>query len=165
MLRYRTKDITRINYRALSPAGAPHARMDKIKGRSDDMLKITRRQRVSRPRSRACLMGMEQIGPHYLLMVRREGYHDTLEVKVELTDGSVLEHYRELVSAPEKHPCQAEDGAGPGSQGNPRRAQDAGTRSRARPNGCRTCVKPIRFPGPGSGEEMSLDTRKLPRKG
>lgn len=96
MLRYRTKDITRIRTEPC-PCGRTTARMDKIKGRSDDMLKI-RGVNVFPSQVESVLMGMDKIGPHYLLVVRREGYHDTLEVKVELIDGSVLEHYRELVT-------------------------------------------------------------------
>lgn len=96
MLRYRTKDITRIRTEPC-PCGRTTARMDKIKGRSDDMLKI-RGVNVFPSQVESVLMGMEKIGPHYLLVVRREGYHDTLEVKVELIDGSLLEHYRELVA-------------------------------------------------------------------
>ncbi len=100
MLRYRTKDITRIRTDPC-PCGRTTARMDKIKGRSDDMLKI-RGVNVFPSQVESVLMGMDKIGAHYLLVVRREGYHDTLEVKVELIDGSVLEHYRELVTL-QKH--------------------------------------------------------------
>ncbi len=96
LLRYRTKDITRINTEPCA-CGRTTARMDKIKGRSDDMLKI-RGVNVFPSQVESVLVGMDKIGPHYLLVVRREGYHDTLEVKVELIDGSVLEHYRELVA-------------------------------------------------------------------
>ena len=96
LLRYRTKDITRINTEPCA-CGRTTARMDKIKGRSDDMLKI-RGVNVFPSQVESVLVGMDKIGPHYLLVVRREGYHDTLEVKVELIDGSVLEHYRELVT-------------------------------------------------------------------
>ena len=39
---------------------------------------------------------MEHIGPHYQLVVRREGFADTLEVKVELISGEVLDSYGEL---------------------------------------------------------------------
>lgn len=42
------------------------------------------------------LVGTEKIGPHYQLVVRREGFADTLEVKVELIDGSVLDKYQEI---------------------------------------------------------------------
>ena len=69
--------------------------MDKIKGRSDDMLKI-RGVNVFPSQVESVLVGMDKIGPHYLLVVRREGFHDTLEVKVELIDGSVLERFSEL---------------------------------------------------------------------
>lgn len=94
MLRYRTKDITRINYEPCA-CGRTTARMDKIKGRSDDMLKI-RGVNVFPSQVESVLVGMESIGPHYQLVVRRDGFHDTLEVKVELIDGSVLERYSEL---------------------------------------------------------------------
>jgi len=69
--------------------------MDKVKGRTDDMLKI-RGVNVFPSQIESVLVGMEQIGPHYQLVVRREGYADTLEVKVELIDGSVLESYKEI---------------------------------------------------------------------
>ncbi|MEG0570625.1 MAG: phenylacetate--CoA ligase [Oscillospiraceae bacterium] len=94
MLRYRTKDITRINYDTCK-CGRTFARMDKIKGRSDDMLKI-RGVNVFPSQIESVLLGMEHIGPHYQLVVRREGYMDTLEVKVELVDADLLEKYGEL---------------------------------------------------------------------
>ncbi len=96
MLRYRTKDITRITYEPCA-CGRTTARMDKIKGRSDDMLKI-RGVNVFPSQVESVLVGMESIGPHYQLVVRRAGYSDTLEVKVELIDGSVLDRYSELQS-------------------------------------------------------------------
>ncbi len=94
LLRYRTKDITRLNYETCA-CGRTHARMDKIKGRSDDMLKI-RGVNVFPSQIESVLIGMDQIGPHYQLVVRREGFMDTLEVKVELTNGDLLERYGEL---------------------------------------------------------------------
>jgi phenylacetate-CoA ligase len=42
------------------------------------------------------LVGSAQIGGHYQLVIRREGYTDTLEVKVELADSSLLEKYSEI---------------------------------------------------------------------
>ena len=44
----------------------------------------------------SALIGIESIGPHYQLVVRREGFSDTLEVRVELIDASLLEVYGEL---------------------------------------------------------------------
>ena len=94
LLRYRTKDLTRITPDPCA-CGRTTARMDKIKGRSDDMLKI-RGVNVFPSQVESVLVGMDKIGPHYQLIVRREGFHDTIEVQVELFDGSVLERYSEL---------------------------------------------------------------------
>lgn len=94
MLRYRTKDITRINYEPCN-CGRTFARMDKIKGRSDDMLKI-RGVNVFPSQIESVLMGFDQIAPHYQLVVTRENYSDRLEVKVELADDGLLENFANL---------------------------------------------------------------------
>ena len=44
---------------------------------------------------------MPNVGPHYQLVVRRKNFLDTLEVKVELVDGSLLESFGELRSPAE----------------------------------------------------------------
>jgi phenylacetate-CoA ligase len=49
----------------------------------------------SRRRLKACLEN-DRIGGHYQLVIRSEGYVDTLEVKVELIDGALLDRYSEL---------------------------------------------------------------------
>lgn len=94
MLRYRTKDITRLNYEPCA-CGRTHCRMDKVKGRSDDMLKI-RGVNVFPSQIESVLVGMEHVGPHYQLIVRKKNFLDTLEVKVELSNGELLQSYGEL---------------------------------------------------------------------
>lgn len=94
LLRYRTRDITRIVYDPCK-CGRTFARMDKIKGRSDDMLKI-RGVNVFPSQIESVLIGMENVSPHYQLIVRREGYADTLEIQVELTDTSLLESFGKI---------------------------------------------------------------------
>lgn len=94
MLRYRTKDITRLTYEPCE-CGRTFCRMDKTTGRTDDMLKI-RGVNVFPSQIESVLVTMANIGPHYQLIVRREGFMDTLEVQVELTDGSLLEDYGAL---------------------------------------------------------------------
>ena len=94
MLRYRTKDITKINYEPCA-CGRTLARMDKIKGRSDDMLKI-RGVNVFPSQIESVLMTFDQIAPHYQLVITRQNYSDRLEVKVELADSSLLENYGQL---------------------------------------------------------------------
>ena len=94
MLRYRTRDITRIVYEPCK-CGRTTARMDKIKGRSDDML-IIRGVNVFPSQVESVIVGIEELGPHYQLVVRREGFSDTLEVRVELIDGSLLSSFENL---------------------------------------------------------------------
>ena len=94
MLRYRTKDITQIDYEPCK-CGRTFARMSKIKGRSDDMLKI-RGVNVFPSQIESVLMKFDEIAPHYQLVVTRANYSDALEVKVELADSTLLENYAEL---------------------------------------------------------------------
>lgn len=94
LLRYRTRDLTRI-VKTPCACGRTMARMDKIRGRSDDMIKI-KGVNVFPSQIESVLMPIEQISPHYMLYIRHEGYTDTLEVKVELVDASLLERYSDL---------------------------------------------------------------------
>lgn len=45
---------------------------------------------------KACLSARSRSAPNYQLVVRREGFSDTLEVRVELVDASLLESYGEI---------------------------------------------------------------------
>lgn len=94
LLRYRTRDISKITYEPCK-CGRTLARMDKIKGRSDDMLKI-RGVNVFPSQIESVLVGMDKVSPHYQLVVRREGFADTLEVQVELSDNSLLDSYGKI---------------------------------------------------------------------
>lgn len=94
VLRYRTKDISKLHYGSC-PCGRTSARMDKIAGRTDDMLKI-RGVNVFPGQIEAVLMGIGEIGQCYQLIVTREGFTDRLEARVELRDSSLLESYAEL---------------------------------------------------------------------
>ena len=94
LIRYRTKDITKLNY-DVCDCGRTHVRMAKIMGRSDDMFKI-KGVNVFPSQIEGVLVATPHIGPHYQLVLRRENYMDSLEVKVELIDGSLLEKYSEL---------------------------------------------------------------------
>lgn len=94
MLRYRTKDITSLIYEPCD-CGRTTVRMNMVKGRSDDML-IIRGVNIFPSQIESVLVGIDGIGPHYLIIVTREKYMDKIEVQVELTDGSLLEKYSEL---------------------------------------------------------------------
>lgn len=94
MLRYRTKDITRLHAEPCS-CGRTNVRMDLVRGRSDDMM-VIRGVNVFPSQIESVLMGVSGIGPHYQIVVTTERYMDKIEIQVELTDGSRLESYSEL---------------------------------------------------------------------
>lgn len=94
VLRYRTKDITRINYEPCR-CGRTHARMEKVMGRTDDMM-IIKGVNVFPSQIESVLVATKGVGPHYQLVVRRKNFMDNLEVKVELVSADLLESYGEL---------------------------------------------------------------------
>ncbi len=100
VLRYRTKDITRIDYEPCK-CGRTHARMAKTMGRSDDMLKI-KGVNVFPTQIESAILGVDGISPNYQIVVRRQNYMDNIEVKVEVVDGSLLERFGELENLQKK---------------------------------------------------------------
>ncbi len=94
MLRYRTRDITRLIDEPCS-CGRTSMRIEKCKGRSDDML-IIKGVNVFPSQIETVLLGFEGIGPHYEIEVTRQGYIDHLAVKVELVGSELLENFGEL---------------------------------------------------------------------
>ena len=93
LIRYRTKDITRLFYEPCK-CGRTFCRMENLSGRSDDMLKI-RGVNVFPSQIEEVILSVEELGPHYEIVLEREGYSDKLTIRVELahsTDSfSVLE--------------------------------------------------------------------------
>lgn len=94
MLRYRTKDITILDDTPCR-CGRTSVRMNKVLGRTDDML-IIRGVNVFPSQIESVLIGMEGIGPQYQIVVTKKGYMDAIEVQVELTDASALASYTQL---------------------------------------------------------------------
>ena len=83
LIRYRTKDVTRLIYEPCK-CGRTFVRMENLSGRSDDMLKI-RGVNVFPSQIEEVILSFEELGPHYEIIVTREGYTDKLEIRVELT--------------------------------------------------------------------------------
>lgn len=81
MIRYRTKDITRLR-REKCVCGRTLIKMNKISGRSDDMLIISG-VNVFPSQIESLLLDIEEVEPQYMLIVRKKGYLDHLVVKVE----------------------------------------------------------------------------------
>ena len=82
LLRYRTRDLTALHYDKCS-CGRTLVRMDRILGRSDDML-IIRGVNVFPTQIESVILEMAEFEPHYLLIVGRENNTDTMELQVEV---------------------------------------------------------------------------------
>ena len=94
ILRYRTRDITRL-IEEKCECGRTSIRMEKVKGRTDDML-VIKATNVYPSQIESVLMTMEEVNPFYEIVVTKEGFMDQLEVKVEFTNNELLNDYREL---------------------------------------------------------------------
>ena len=81
IIRYRTRDISVLD-RAPCKCGRTHLRMQRITGRSDDML-IIRGVNVYPTQVEAILMQSETLSPFYQIELFREGSMDTMVVNVE----------------------------------------------------------------------------------
>lgn len=84
LIRYRTRDIS-VLYPEPCKCGRTHVRMERVSGRSDDML-IIRGVNVFPSQIESVLMNIEGVEPHYLIIVDRQGALDTLEVQVEVQE-------------------------------------------------------------------------------
>ncbi|MDI3325051.1 AMP-binding protein, partial [Pontibacterium granulatum] len=80
IIRYRTRDLTRL----LPGTARPMRRIDKITGRSDDML-IIRGVNVFPTQIEEQILKIPALAPHYEIVVTKEGNLDKVLVKVELT--------------------------------------------------------------------------------
>jgi phenylacetate-CoA ligase len=103
LIRYRTSDITSITYE-LCFCGRTHARIERMSGRSDDML-IIRGVNLFPSQIESILVGIEGVEPHYLLIVDRKDNLDTLEVQVEVDErlfSDEVKHLQNLAHTIEK---------------------------------------------------------------
>jgi phenylacetate-CoA ligase len=94
ILRYRTKDITWLIPEKCE-CGRTSMRMAKIQGRTDDML-IIRGVNVFPSQIESVLLDIEDLGPHYEIVVRKDGYMDKIEVLVEVIDAALIEKFSAL---------------------------------------------------------------------
>ena len=92
LIRYRTKDITRLIYEPCK-CGRTTVRMENLSGRSDDMLKI-RGVNVFPSQIEEVVLSVNGLGPHYEIIVERDGYADKLTVRVELAQAT--DSFKEL---------------------------------------------------------------------
>ncbi len=82
VIRFRTRDITALHTEPC-PCGRTHPRVDRITGRTDDML-IIRGVNVFPSQIEHVLTGVHGVEPQYQLVLTKEGHLDALEVQVEV---------------------------------------------------------------------------------
>ena len=87
VVRYRTGDISRLSTEPCV-CGRTFRRMSRVKARLDDML-IIRGVNLYPSEIEKCLLSMEELAPHYQLVVDRHKALDTLEVQVEVTEAMI----------------------------------------------------------------------------
>jgi phenylacetate-CoA ligase len=91
LIRYRTRDITSLS-REACPCGRTFIKMQKVMGRSDDML-IIRGVNVFPSQVETVLLELK-LPPHYMLVVDRQQNLDTLEIQVEMDDSMEFDAVR-----------------------------------------------------------------------
>jgi phenylacetate-CoA ligase len=84
IIRYRTRDLTRL----LPGTARTMRRMEKITGRSDDMM-IVRGVNVFPTQIEELILKRPELAPHYLCILTREGPMDSLTVAVETRHGTL----------------------------------------------------------------------------
>ena len=101
MLRYRTRDITRID-RTPCSCGRTHARILRVTGRNDDML-IIRGVNVYPSQIESVLVGRPGIAPHYQLVLERRGALDEVTLEVEALPAVAEADYPRLAADAAHH--------------------------------------------------------------
>ncbi len=94
VIRYRTRDISRIIPEPCV-CGRTFRRMERVTGRSDDML-IIRGVNVFPSQIEQVLGSIQGVAPHYLVVLSRKGALDHVEVQVEVSPEFRFDEVREL---------------------------------------------------------------------
>lgn len=100
VIRYRTRDITTLHVEPCL-CGRTHVRMEKVTGRSDDMI-IIRGVNVFPSQVESVLLEVGETEPHYQLVVTRDGHLDNLEIQVEVSERMFSDKVKRLEELEEK---------------------------------------------------------------
>ena len=95
VIRFRTKDLTKITYEKCE-CGRTHARISRITGRSDDMIKV-KGVAIFPSQIEKALLKVSYVEPHYLIIVTRPGTLDEIEVKVEASKNIFFDGIKEMM--------------------------------------------------------------------
>jgi phenylacetate-CoA ligase len=106
LLRYRVRDITRLT-RDPCPCGRTTVRMERVTGRSDDML-IVRGVNVFPSQIESVLLEIPEAAPHYVIYVDRVKSLDSLEVHVEVSEEMFSDEVREMARVEKRIKAEVE---------------------------------------------------------
>lgn len=84
LIRYRTRDLTRVLGRSC-PCGRNHIRLDRMKGRSDDMM-VLRGVNIFPIQIEKILMQFKELSTNYLITLTTDNDNDNMTVEVEIGD-------------------------------------------------------------------------------
>ena len=94
LFRYRTRDLTRF-IPGDCPCGRTHRRLDRFKGRSDDMI-IVKGVNIFPIQIERILMGFKELGMNYLITIDTVSNNDEMTVEVEVGKDITISDYTKL---------------------------------------------------------------------
>jgi phenylacetate-CoA ligase len=99
LLRFRTRDITRLSY-GTCICGRTLVKMDRVSGRSDDMM-IIRGVNVFPSQIESIILKREGVSPHYMIILERKGAMDSLRLKIEVTEEFMVKAAADILKGDE----------------------------------------------------------------
>jgi phenylacetate-CoA ligase len=100
VLRYRSRDLTRI-FPEPCACGRTSVRMEKVRGRTDDMI-IIRGVNVFPTQIEGVLLSIKHTAPHYQIVLTKRGALDDIEILVEVTEEMFHDEMRQLKTLEEE---------------------------------------------------------------
>ena len=100
IIRFRTKDLTALHYDKCN-CGRTNVRMERITGRTDDMIKV-KGVAVFPSQIEKALLKVSDVEPHYQIIVTRPDALDEIEVKVETSPDLFFDGVKEMVNIQRK---------------------------------------------------------------
>lgn len=100
LIRFRTRDVTKIHHEKCE-CGRTLVKMDRITGRTDDMLKI-KGVSVFPSQIEKALLSIDGVEPHYQIILTRPDVLDQIEVKVEASPNIFFDNVKELMGIRDK---------------------------------------------------------------
>ncbi len=107
LFRYRTRDLTRF-LPGYCPCGRTHRRLDRFKGRSDDML-IVKGVNIFPIQIERILMSFKELGMNYLITIDTINNNDEMTVEVEVGDSINISDYPQLLNLTKEITRQLKD--------------------------------------------------------